>query len=51
MRDEVLEYKVVLAVAGNRLMRLDNPIMASKLRGLKHKAEQLAVTVSAAQEE
>ena len=39
MHDDILECKVDVAISGNRLTRLDNPMMHDKLRSLKQQAE------------
>jgi hypothetical protein len=41
MQDEVMELKVLTAIAANRMTRLDNPILNAKLHELKRDAEQL----------
>ena len=39
MHDDILECKVDVAISGNSLTRLDNPMMHDKLRSLKQQAE------------
>ena len=41
MMDGALELKVLTAISANRLTRLDNPIMNSKLAALQRQAEEL----------
>ena len=41
MTDQALELKVMAAIVGNRLTRLNNPMMAAKLQEMKRHAEQL----------
>ncbi|KAK9828458.1 hypothetical protein WJX72_000108 [[Myrmecia] bisecta] len=40
LTDEIMEYRVQVAITRNRLRRLDNPIMNDKLKSLKRKAEE-----------
>ena len=39
MHDDVLEYKVNVAISSNRLTRLDNPIVHDQLKCLKRQME------------
>lgn len=41
MTDQALELKVMAAILGNRLTRLNNPIMSAKLDEMKRHAEAL----------
>ena len=41
MLDQALELKVMAAIVGNRITRLNNPMLAAKLREMKERAEQL----------
>ena len=41
MADQALELKVMAAIVGNRVTRLNNPMLAGKLQELKRHAEQL----------
>ena len=41
MAEQALELKVTAAIVGNRVTRLNNPMMAAKLAELKQRAEQL----------
>lgn len=41
MADQALELKVMAAIVGNRVTRLNSPMLAAKLRELKQRAEQL----------
>ena len=50
MHDDVLEYKVDLAISSNRLTRLDNPILHDKLKSLKRQAEQISQSTRHAEE-
>ncbi len=40
MQDEVLEMRTRAAISHNKLVRLDNPIVANKIRTLSQQAEQ-----------
>ena len=39
MQDEALELKVAVAILGNRMIRLDNPIVNGKLSAMKAEAD------------
>lgn len=41
MTDQALELKVMAAVLGNRLTRLNSPMMSAKLQEMKRHAEEL----------
>ena len=41
MAEQALELKVMAAIVGNGVTRLNNPMMAAKLAELKQRAEQL----------
>lgn len=41
MTDQALELKVMAAIVGNRLTRLNNPMMVAKLQEMKRHAEEL----------
>ena len=41
MAEQALELKVMAAIVGNRVARLNSPMMAAKLAELKQRAEQL----------
>ena len=41
MTDQALELKVMAAIVGNRLTRLNNRMMAAKLQEMKRHAEEL----------
>ena len=41
MAEQALELKVMAAIVGIRVTRLNNPMMAAKLAELKQRAEQL----------
>ena len=41
MTDQALELQVMAAILGNRLIRLNNPIMATKLKEMKERAEAI----------
>ena len=39
MHDEALELKVAVAIVGNRMIRLDNPIISGRLSAMKAQAD------------
>ena len=39
MTDQALELQVMAAILGNRLTRLNNPMLAAKLKEMKQRAE------------
>ena len=41
MSDQALELKVMAAIVGNRVTRLNSPLLAAKLQELQRRAEQL----------
>jgi hypothetical protein len=41
MTDQAMELKVMAAIVGNRLTRLNSPMMAAKLQEMKRHAEEL----------
>ena len=45
MTDQALELKVMAAIVGNRLTRLNNPVMAAKLQEMKRHARELLKNV------
>ena len=41
MTDQALELQVMAAILGNRLTRLNNPMLAAKLKEMKQRAEAI----------
>ena len=41
MTDQALELQVMAAILGNRLTRLNNPMLAAKLMEMKQRAEAI----------
>ena len=41
MQDEALELKVAAAIVSNRMIRLDNPIINSRLTAMKAQADAI----------